>query len=427
MDDTRAAEDQPLVLRHFIPKDREGTYYALPFPVPAGAESVTVTYDYPARGRSVMKDLKPSNTVDLGLCNGRGAFLGWSGSAHKSITVGRYRSSPGYLTDPMAPGEWQILIGAYHIEPEGCEVTYTITFTYPAQRLYAGDLHMHSTASDGVFSPRELGERAKAAGLDFIAVADHNNYAENLHLPFVPGMTYIPAVEWTHYKGHMNFFGVKAPFENGFIANTKEEMRALTDRARAMGAAVSVNHPKCPFCPYLWEDDTAFDLMEIWNGPFTPRNARALAFWHTLLTQGRRIPIVGGSDFHKPGVVRLGHPTTVVRADSPSAEDLLSAIRAGHAYVTEGPKGPRLTLGCGDAFMGDEAAFDPGTPVTAETDAKRVFFVTDKGKTEIRVQNGAARFSAAGARFVYAEIRSSLTPGRVLAVTNPIYFKEEEA
>ena len=286
---------------------------------------------------------------------------------------------------------------------------------------------MHSTASDGVFSPWELGERAKAAGLDFIAVADHNNYAENLHLPFVPGVTYIPAVEWTHYKGHMNFFGVTAPFENGFIANTKEEMRALIRRARAMGAAVSVNHPKCPFCPYLWEDDTAFDLMEIWNGPYTPSNARALAHWHSPLLEGRRIPIVGGSDFHKPGIVKLGHPTTVARADSADAGDLLAAICAGHAYVTESPKGPRLTLGYGEAYMGDRAVFDPGIPVTAETDAKRVLFVTDRGKTEIKAINGVARFSAAGARFVYAEVRSSLTPGRLLAVTNPVYFKEEEA
>ena len=89
------------VIRHHIPKSKEGAYYALPFEVPSGVGSVTVSYEYPAKGRGAMRDLRPSNTVDLGLCNEKGEFLGWSGSAHKSITVGAHRSSPGYLTCPV--------------------------------------------------------------------------------------------------------------------------------------------------------------------------------------------------------------------------------------------------------------------------------------------------------------------------------------
>ncbi len=37
------------------------------------------------------------------------------------------------------------------------------------------DLHMHSTASDGRMSPREVVERAVAGGLDVIALTDHDN------------------------------------------------------------------------------------------------------------------------------------------------------------------------------------------------------------------------------------------------------------
>ena len=36
------------------------------------------------------------------------------------------------------------------------------------------DLHLHTTASDGLLSPRELVERAAAAGLTTIAVTDHD-------------------------------------------------------------------------------------------------------------------------------------------------------------------------------------------------------------------------------------------------------------
>ena len=421
---------EELVIHHHIPKEKEGAYYALPFEVPSSVHTLTVSYEYPSEGRGVMKDLKPSNTVDLGLCNEKGEFLGWSGSARKSVFVSAQASTPGYLTCPVNKGTWQILIGAYHIQEGGVDVTYTVRFeTAPAPaapRWYVGDLHMHSTASDGVFSPCELGETAKREGLDFIAVADHNNYAENLRLPEISGVTFIPAVEWTHYKGHMNFFGVKAPFENSFIANTEEEMRALIAHARGLGAVTSVNHPKCPICPYLWKDDTAFDLMEIWNGPYTPRNARAVKWWHALLCAGRRIPVVGGSDFHKPGpLVKLGSPVTAVYADSPSASHLLGAIRAGHAYVTESVKGPRVELACGEAMQGDETVYRPDIPVTVKTDASRVTFVTDRAEETIRVKNGEARFSAEGARFIYAKITSALIPGRLLAISNPIYFKEE--
>ena len=418
---------EDLVIRHFIPKEKEGTYYALPFAVPAGVDALTVEYAYPAAGRGLMKDLRPANTVDLGLCNEKGEFLGWSGSARRSVTVGRYGSTPGYLACPVNPGAWRILIGAYHIEEPGAEVTYTVRFTVQAPRRYKGDLHVHSTASDGALSRAALGERAKEAGLDFIAAADHNNYAENLRPPYVPGLTYIPAVEWTHYKGHMNFFGAAAPFENSFIANTEEEMRALIAHARANGAAISVNHPKCPFCPYLWEDDTAFDMMEVWNGPFTPRNAKAVKWWHALLTKGRRIPIVGGSDFHRPKQpARLGRPVTAVYAPSPAAEDLLAALRQGDAYVTESVNGPALELSYGGVRMGGEAAFDTYVPVTAKTDAKKVTFVTDTREETVCTANGEARFSAKGARFVYAKISAASLPARLLAISNPIYFKEDE-
>lgn len=67
---------------------------------------------------------------------------------------------------------------------------------------------MHSTASDGRKDVYTLAKKAQKTGLDFIAVSDHNNYSENFSLPKISGLTFIPAVEWTHYKGHMNFFGV---------------------------------------------------------------------------------------------------------------------------------------------------------------------------------------------------------------------------
>ncbi|MDR1655430.1 MAG: PHP domain-containing protein, partial [Treponema sp.] len=59
------------------------------------------------------------------------------------------------------------------------------------------DLHTHSTASDGSYSPRELIREASGQGLNAIALTDHDTIdglqegrdeAEKLGIRFVPGI-----------------------------------------------------------------------------------------------------------------------------------------------------------------------------------------------------------------------------------------------
>ncbi len=59
------------------------------------------------------------------------------------------------------------------------------------------DLHTHSTASDGIYSPTELLHRAKAIGLRVLALTDHDNtggldeaakIAAQLDIDFIPGI-----------------------------------------------------------------------------------------------------------------------------------------------------------------------------------------------------------------------------------------------
>ena len=47
------------------------------------------------------------------------------------------------------------------------------------------DLHIHSTASDGTLSPRQIVELAKSQGLKAIAITDHDTvsvYEEAAHV-----------------------------------------------------------------------------------------------------------------------------------------------------------------------------------------------------------------------------------------------------
>ena len=409
-----------IILHHHISKDKEGQYYTISFDVPENVEKITVSYDYLRKGKGFISDLKPSNTVDIGLEDEKGNFLGWSGSAHKSISVGEYDSSPGYLCQPIRSGKWKIIVGAYHIMPDGVDVTYNIDFKLKGERLLFGDLHIHTTASDGKLSAYEIGVLAKSIGLDFVALANHNNFSENFSLPHIDGLTFVPAVEWTHYKGHMNFFGVANPFENSFVANTKEEMQALISKARSKGAVISVNHPKCRFCPYLWEDENAFDMVEIWNGPMRKTNTDGIKWWTAMLCRGRRLPAVGGSDFHKPkGFVRLGNPVTGVYSKSPAPEDILDAIKNGRCFVSESVDGVRLNLKYGEFSIGDVAEYDTDIPLVIESNAKNLVLVTDKCERNINLADGRAEIKLEKVKFAYVK---ALKGKRITAVSNPIYF-----
>lgn len=413
------------VIKHKITKDKEGQYYTLPFDVPLGTVKITVSYNYYKPTKGALGDLKPSNTIDIGLMDEKGNFLGWSGSAHKTIYVGQYDSSAGYLCQKINSGKWQIIIGAYHVMDEGVEVTYDIDFEYEGEELLFGDLHMHSTASDGVFSAYELGKLAKEKGLDFIGIANHNNFSENLSLPHIDGLTFVPAVEWTHYKGHMNFFGVPAPFENSFIANTKEEMQSIISHAKSLGAAVSVNHPCCPICPYKWENENAFDMMEIWNGPMRASNVKAVEWWTSLLKKDRQIPIVGGSDFHKPKqFAKLGNPVTAVYSKSRSADDIISAIRQGNCFVTDSKDGVKINLTYGDCVMGQTAEYNENTYLEIYADTHKVIIVTDKGEKELRLRNGSVKVKLKRVKFSYIKVIKGFGKlKRICAISNPIYFK----
>lgn len=415
---------------HKITKDREKNYYTVPFEVESGVEQITVSYSYHRVTKGFLGDLHPTNTIDLGLMDEKGKFLGWSGSAKDKISVGEYSSTKGYLSQPINPGQWKIIVGAYHVVEEGVEVTYNIEFKKKQRELLFGDLHIHSDASDGKYDAATLAKLAKKKQLDFIALANHNNFSENYCLPHENNLTFIPAVEWTHYNGHMNFFGLVEPFENSFIANDEKQAAELIEKARARGALISVNHPKCGLCPYLWKNEN-FDTVEIWNGPMTARNSRAVAYWTSLLKEGRKLPAIGGSDYHRPlNPARIGNPITAVWSDSRSSGDILAAIRSGHCFVASSVSGVKLLLTCGNAMMGDTVrGYSNPLKIEAENlKGESLILVTDKGESVVE-KYGFKSFTsetAVDGDIHFAYIKAVRRVGKseyIRAITNPVYFE----
>lgn len=70
------------------------------------------------------------------------------------------------------------------------------------------DLHIHTTASDGTWTPQELVEQAQKAGIGAIAVTDHDsvaNVAETGRLALAAEMKFIPAAEICATKAGIMF------------------------------------------------------------------------------------------------------------------------------------------------------------------------------------------------------------------------------
>jgi hypothetical protein len=364
---------------HFADADRM-RYVLVPFPVGAGHRQLHLRYSYSDRIDSDPL-IDGGNTLDIGLFDPRGTqtgspgFRGWSGSHKLEFTIDERWATPPYAPGPILAGTWNVLLGPYKVGPRGCDWQVDIWFDpgrppferdvvlptdvrspiLPAGRpgWLRGDLHCHTRYSDGDSWPSEMLGAAKAAGLDFLGVTDHNNVAHQADygpggngLPIV-----LPGVEVTTYGGHWNAWGTDRWWE--FRTPEAAAVEVAMAAAMASGAFVSVNHPKPFGPPWEYAGVRSMHAIEVWNGPWARLNAHALSTWETRLRAGERLVAVGGSDTH---VLRshdpdprhaqaLGMPTTWVDAGpAADAAAILDALRLGRTFVSASPAGPQLYL-----------------------------------------------------------------------------------
>jgi hypothetical protein len=287
-----------------------------------------------------------------------------------------------------------VLLGLYRIADTGCTITVTISVSseqaadehhsplhpshsasrtlHEQQRWFCGDLHCHTHHSDASGSVATLIRAARAQGLDFCAVTDHNTSSHLLDLfAYAPSdLLLIPGIEITTYRGHANVWGVRSWIE--FRAHTTKDMRRIRDHARARGVLFSINHPKPGGPPWEYGDIDA-DAIEGWQAPWFLGNTRSLAYWEALLQKGKRPTLVGGSDKHQGtfdgtlSAYEVGTPTTWVYAQNLSEQAILEGIQRGHVYLSRNPSGPHLFFtaqGMGQsAIAGDEIKLCAGDQV----------------------------------------------------------------
>jgi hypothetical protein len=340
-----------------------------------------------------------------------------------------------------------------------------------------GALHMHTSYSDGSGSVEDLARAARAAGLRWIIITDHDTLAGQPYEGWLDGVLVIIDHEITPDRNHFLALNVDEVIDNTLPPQD------FVDAVYARGGFGIIAHPdervRNDFKNiYRW-DDWAVDGprqragkpvgIELWNQlsdwgeHLTQRNKElhvlrprlgmrgptreTLAWWDRLNVSGKRTFGVGGVDAHAfkkraPwGEIEIfsykwtfGTLTNYLLLDTPLAPDAPSAIHqvygalaAGRSYFVNRYDGacPRLVFhaqqGSHYYAAGSSASLSDG-PLTITADAGRAAVLR-------LIHNG--RVVAAARRALRYELSTpgvfrleGYRNGRAWLFSNPIYVTE---
>ncbi|MEQ3714967.1 CehA/McbA family metallohydrolase [Pseudophaeobacter sp.] len=229
-------------------------------------------------------------------------------------------------------------------------------------RFWRGNLHTHSTLSDGCLEPAEVCRRYKAEGYDFLALTDHFIGAYDYPLadtkPFRDdGFTTLLGAEL--HSGAMENGelwhilavglpeGFAAPNAPGFHpVDDQETGPELAARARDAGAFVAIAHPH-------WSGLSLADArsikaahaVEIYNHGCAIRCDREGGghVLDLLLSEGRDMTLIATDDAHFTEPDHFGG-WVMVKAEANTPELLLQALKQGDFYSSQGPEIRNVTL-----------------------------------------------------------------------------------
>ena len=217
--------------------------------------------------------------------------------------------------------------------------------------LYRGNLHGHSTHSDGLMSAQAVIKTYADLGYDFTCLSDHlwidENYAaksvyDGRNLDRKDFIT-LPSAELHCYGKKYDQDGVWHIVANGLptdfaCPDANESAADLIARAQAGGAYVSLAHPG-------WYTMTtseallvsAADAVEIYNYSCVLSSARGsgIMIADFLLNEGYKISFTATDDshFHLPD---FGGGWVMVAAPELSQGAIIAALKAGHHYSSTG-------------------------------------------------------------------------------------------
>jgi hypothetical protein len=292
-------------------------------------------------------------------------------------------------------------------------------------KFWRGNLHTHSTRSDGRRSPEEVCTTYREAGYDFLALTDH--FVESCGWPITDTRPFrtetfttiigaeIHTVQHPMELGNTwHLVAVGLPFD--FAQSPEEETGPeLAARALETGALVVAAHPQ-------WFAMTEKDMLslsdihglEIYNASAADDNdcAESSYMLDLMLARGKRLFACATDDAHfVPNSRERLAGWVMVKSETLEPDALLAALKAGDFYSTTGPQivdmslepGKHLQVRCSPA----DRVFVTGIPTEYKS-------VGEQGITE-------AEFDLTGWRSPYLRVLVRDAVGRK-AWSNPIWF-----
>lgn len=222
------------------------------------------------------------------------------------------------------------------------------------RKMLKGALHVHTTRSDGDFTPEKQIKCYHENGYDFMAITDHRLYNYKNYAPEIP-MTIIPGFEFENvfetHNGFRQFHTVCIgpekskgnPYEQdqeipAGTAKDQFEYQKYLDELHANGNMTIYCHPEYSGTPSRFFEKMQGDFaMEIFNsGSFVYSNMdKDASYWDELLGQGKKLFGVAADDCHT--VYERCMAWVMVNADN-NVDSILDALKNGAFYSSTGPE-----------------------------------------------------------------------------------------
>jgi len=249
-----------------------------------------------------------------------------------------------------------------------------------------GNFHIHTTRSDGVFSPQDVIKKYAELGHDFLSFSDHDRLMTEKEYEKLDsnGIVLIPGVEISANGPHMLYIDSEKEIPpeqpRQKILNEIEKIFAQTGRGFAV-----INHPD-------WQNEfnhcsieqmnewTDYLGIEIYNGVIGRLDGSPYATnkWDILLSQGKTVWGFANDDSHRDGDHGLGW--NVVFAEK-TRKSIIDAIRQGNFYCSTGVVIRHI-----------------------ECDGKKIYLETENAKKIAVIQNTGRRFQTVYNRSMQIEI-----------------------
>ena len=233
----------------------------------------------------------------------------------------------------------------------------------PKLKWFKGNIHTHTTESDGDDTPGNVVRWYRRHGYDFLVLSDHNHltlfeYAEGrrrFKRPLtVPGEEVTLSIHEGRTPIHINAIGISRVVEPIDAKETVPTLQANVDAIIGAGGIASINHPnsRWSFDHDHIKEVTGATLLEIYNGhPASnvhgaPGKASYEEIWDGVLSAGRTIFGVATDDSHHykdfhPARSNPGRGWIVVRAEALEVEAILDGLVPRQVLLVHGSRARR--------------------------------------------------------------------------------------